>query len=150
MDTSDAVSMTDEERDELLGRAGTGVLSLSTPGDDPPHSIPVSYGYDPVDEAFYFRLAAAGDREKTDLLDRGVTFVVHDERDGRWRSVVAAGRLVSTMDDAVADETIAGLERVGRIPIVDVFGEPTGQVGFGFYRLDADRLTTRIERPTEP
>lgn len=35
-----------DERDEFLGRGGVGVISLSTPGDDSPHTIPVSYGYD--------------------------------------------------------------------------------------------------------
>ncbi len=148
MDTNDAETMTDDERDAFLGRSGTGVLSFSTPDDDPPHSIPVSYGYDPVEGILYFRLAA-GDREKAALLDRGVTFVVHGERDGRWRSVVAGGRLVSTTHESVAAETIEGLERTGRIPIVDVFGEPTGQVEFGFYRLESDRITTRIERSAE-
>ncbi|WP_435073065.1 pyridoxamine 5'-phosphate oxidase family protein [Halorubrum sp. HHNYT27] len=150
MKGTDAVQMADDERDEFLGRSGTGVLSLSTAGDDPPHSVPVSYGYDPVEETFYFRLAVGEGSGKANPTDRGVTFVTYGERDGRWKSVVASGRLVSTTDDALSTESLAGLERTDQIPIVDVFGQPTSQIQFEFYRLDPDRLTSRVERPMGP
>ncbi|MFC5133420.1 MULTISPECIES: pyridoxamine 5'-phosphate oxidase family protein [Haloferacaceae] len=146
----DAVRMDDDERDEFLGRSGTGVISLATAGDEPPHSVPVSYGYDPMESVLYFRLSVGPDRTKGELDDREATFVTYGEDDGRWRSVVASGRLVSTTDESVAEETIQGLERTGRIPIVDVFGEPTSEVTFAFYRLDPDRITTRVERPMDP
>ena len=146
MTDPDAVQMTDDERDEFLGRSGTGVLSLSRAGDDPPHSVPVSYGYDPVDEVFYFRLAVGEESGKANPTDRGTTFVTYGERDGRWKSVVASGRLVSTTDESVSAESLAGLERTEQIPIVDVFGEPTSRVEFEFYRLDPERLTGRAER----
>lgn len=142
--------MDDDERDEFLGRSGTGVLSLSRAGDDPPHSVPVSYGYDPVEEVFYFRLAVGEESGKANPTDRGTTFVTYGERDGRWKSVVASGRLVSTTDESVSAESLAGLERTDQIPIVDVFGEPPGRVEFEFYRLDPDRLTGRAERPMDP
>ncbi|TKX57387.1 pyridoxamine 5'-phosphate oxidase family protein [Halorubrum sp. SS7] len=150
MTDADAVRMTDDERDEFLGRSGTGVLSLSTDGDGPPHSVPVSYGYDPVEETFYFRLAVGADSGKANAADRGVTFVAYGRDDGRWKSVVASGRLVSTSDDASAIESLAGLERTAEIPIVDVFGEPTSEVTFEYYRLDPERLTGRAERAMEP
>ena len=146
----DAVRMDDDQRDAFLERAGTGVIALATDGDDPPHGVPVSYGYDPVEAVFYFRLAVGPTRAKGTLDDRPVTFVTYGDPDDRWRSVVATGRLVSTTDEAVADDTIAGLERTGRIPIVDIFGEPTADVSFAFYRLDPDELTGRIERSLEP
>jgi nitroimidazol reductase NimA-like FMN-containing flavoprotein (pyridoxamine 5'-phosphate oxidase superfamily) len=146
----DAVQMADDERDEFLGRSGTGVLSLSTPGDDPPHSVPVSYGYDPVEEVFYFRLAVGQESGKANPTDRGTTFVTYGERDGQWKSVVASGRLVSTTDESLSTESLAGLERTRQIPIVDVFGKPTSQVEFEFYRLDPDRLTGRAERSMDP
>ncbi|ELZ50337.1 hypothetical protein C465_05956 [Halorubrum distributum JCM 9100] len=150
MESTDAVRMADDERDEFLGRSGTGVLSLSTARDEPPHSVPVSYGYDPVEEVFYFRLAVGKESGKANPTDRGVTFVTYGEANGRWKSVVASGRLVSTTDDADSTESLAGLERTERIPIVDVFGEPTSEVTFEFYRLDPDRLTGRAERAMEP
>mgnify|MGYP005855058849 CR=1 FL=1 len=150
MTSPDAVRMADDERDEFLGRSGTGVISLSTADDDPPHSVPVSYGYDPVEGVFYFRLAVGDETEKRDPTERGTTFVTYGERDGRWNSVVASGRLVSTTDESLSTEALSGLERTGRIPIVDVFGEPTDRVEFEFYRLDPDRVTGRVERSMDP
>jgi hypothetical protein len=150
MKGTDAVEMDDDERDEFLGRSGTGVLSLSTVDDAPPYSVPVSYGYDPVEAVFYFRLAVGAEREKGDPTDRGTTFVVHGRDGGRWKSVVASGRLVSTTDDAVSKASLAGLERTTEIPILDLFGEPTSEVTFAFYRLDPNRLTGRVERSVDP
>ena len=84
MSPDSPVAMDAEGRDEFLGNGGTGVLSLSTTGEGPPHSVPVSYGYDATDETFYFRLAVGPDSEKGDLADRAVTFVTYgpgrDER----------------------------------------------------------------------
>ncbi|ESP90129.1 hypothetical protein K933_01172 [Candidatus Halobonum tyrrellensis G22] len=139
--------MDGDERDEFLGRGGTGVLSLAPTGDDAPHSIPVSYGYDPVESTFYFRLAVESGSGKTDAVDRSVSFVVYDSVDDEWRSVVASGRLEGTTDDAIATETLEGLERV-RIPLVDVFGRPPSEVPFEFYRLVPDSLTGRKEATT--
>ena len=142
--------MADDERDEFLGRSGTGVLSLSTARDEPPHSVPVSYGYDPVEEVFYFRLVVGKESGKANPTDRGIAFVTYGEHDGRWKSVVASGRLVSTAEESLSTESLAGLERTERIPIVDVFGEPTSQLEFQFYRLDPDRLTGRVEQSMDP
>ncbi|SEJ11525.1 Pyridoxamine 5'-phosphate oxidase [Halohasta litchfieldiae] len=57
MSDPDATAMDDAERDSFLEDGGTGVMSLSTTGDERPHSMPVSYGYDPTESTFYFRLA---------------------------------------------------------------------------------------------
>jgi nitroimidazol reductase NimA-like FMN-containing flavoprotein (pyridoxamine 5'-phosphate oxidase superfamily) len=132
--------------DSLLGTGGTGVISLSTSGTEPPHSVPVSYGYDAEDGAFYFRIAVGPDSEKGDLMDRPAAFVVHDTVDERWQSVVARGRLTDIEDDQ-PQESLAGLERV-HIPLVDIFGQQPGTVEFEFLRLVADELTGRAEQPT--
>lgn len=136
--------MAEDERDAFLGRGGTGVISLSTAIDDPPHSLPVSYGYDAVGSTFYFRLAVPPGSEKGDLADRPVSFVTFGETDGVWQSVVATGRLEATTDEAIATETLEGLERV-EIPLVDFFGKPIRDVDFEFYRLDPEQLSGRIE-----
>lgn len=137
-----------DEREAFLRDGGTGVLSFSTREDDAPHSIPVSYGYDAVEADFYFRLATGDDSEKWPPEERPVTFVAYGREDDRWVSVVASGNLHETTDSEVADETIAGLERV-HIPFVDIFGDPPADVQFQFYRLDPDSLTARGETPTE-
>jgi len=91
-----SVRMGDEERDEFLGRGGTGTISVSTPDDDPPYSRPVSYGYDAETGNFYFRFAVGPeDTGKADIVDQDsvVSFVTHNQTDDGWRSVVATGRL---------------------------------------------------------
>jgi nitroimidazol reductase NimA-like FMN-containing flavoprotein (pyridoxamine 5'-phosphate oxidase superfamily) len=139
-------AMSETERDAFLGTGGTGVLSFPRP-DGAPHALPVSYGYDADGESFYFRLAVPSDSEKAGLLDRPVSFVVHGETETGWHSVIATGRLEETTDEAVATETLQGLRNV-RIPLVDIFGSPPGDVPFQFYRLAPEELTARKETST--
>lgn len=143
MADTEPIRLGDEERDELLGTGGTGVLSFSTGVDEPPYTIPVSYGYDAAETAFYFRLAER-DEDRQQLHRRSISFVTHEQRDGKWRSVVATGQLQETTDEGIATETLEGLERVS-IPFVDIFGEPMGDVTFAFYRLLPDDLEGRKE-----
>jgi hypothetical protein len=151
MTTGTSIEMTDEERDAFLGEGGTGVVAFPTDDADPPHAIPVSYGYDAAEATFYFRLAVGAESRKGDPDGRPISFVVHGagEDDGPWRSVVASGRLERTTDESIATETLQGLERV-RIPMFDVFGKPPGEVDFEFYRLVPDELTGRKESRTGP
>lgn len=158
MDEDSPVSMAADERDAFLGTGGTGVLSLSTAESDPPHAIPVSYGYDPVETTFYFRLAVGSGREKGEVDGRAATFVVYGQADGGddsgdeadagdggdWHSVVASGTLTDIEREAVATESLAALDRVD-IPLVDIFGAPTSDVSFQFVRLVPDELTAREE-----
>lgn len=146
MDDTNPTAMDATERDAFLGTGGTGVLSFAR-SEGPPHALPVSYGYDAEGESFYFRLAVPSDSEKADLLDRPVSFVVHGETETGWHSVVATGHLEETTDEAVATETLQGLQNV-RIPLVDIFGSPPGDVPFRFYRLLPDELTARRETST--
>ena len=136
-----------DERDSFLGTGGTGVISFPRADDSPPHSIPVSYGYDRSEEAFYFRLAVGSDSDKRDAAGSSVTFVVYGQQDDTWRSVVVNGRLTETSEASVATESLEGLQRV-HIPLVDIFGRPVKDVPFGFYRLAPDEMTARKESPT--
>lgn len=146
MSTPEPVAMDEDERDERLGTGGAGVISFSVPGDDPPHSVPVSYGYDATEPAFYFRLAVEPDSDKGEISDRAVTFVVYGQAD-EWWSVVATGRLEETTGDSIAKETLQGFQHV-HIPFVDIFGGPPKDVSFEFYRLLPDELTSRKESST--
>ena len=147
MSTDHPNEMSDDERDAFLGDGGTGVLSLRGDGDGPPHSVPVSYGYDAATEAFYFRLAVGPDSAKGDLADRPATFVTYDHVDDRWQSVVARGRLEATTEESVATETLEALGRVG-IPYVDIFDQPIRTVTFEFYRLVPEDIGSRREAST--
>ncbi|WP_415380349.1 pyridoxamine 5'-phosphate oxidase family protein [Halosimplex sp. TS25] len=146
MTNASHVEMGEEEVDEFLGNGGTGVLSLSTVGDEPPDAVPVSYGYDPTDRVFYFRVSIGHEDDPRELADRPVTFVAYgsggDER--RWRSVVARGRLKDADEEGSASVILAEMERID-IPLVDVFEEPLRMVSFDFFRLDPEELTGRAE-----
>lgn len=144
MESQDQVEMSGDERDDFLGTGGTGVISLSRERDSAPHSVPVSYGFDPVDTTFFFRLATGRESEKGELANRAVSFVAYGETDDGWRSVVAEGRLERTSDESISTQSLDGLQRV-TIPYVDVFERPLRQVTFEFFRLDPDELTGRKE-----
>ena len=145
-----SVRMNEDERNEFLGRGGTGIISFDTPSDDPPYSRPVSYGYDAETGDFYFRLAVGPeDTGKKDVIDEGavVSFVTYDETGHGWRSVIATGRLEeitkSALDPAVAD----AMERV-TIPFVDVYDSHPLTLEFRFFRLTPDDVTGKQEAGT--
>lgn len=125
------IQLSDSERDAFLDRVSTGVLSLSTPSDEPPHSVPVSFGYNAVQTAFYFRIADLPPKRKGELDGRSVTFVTYDrdEEIGGYVSVVAQGTLEPTTGDETATEALAGFEGV-TIPFVDIFGDRPADVSF--------------------
>lgn len=147
MSDTQSIAMDADECDAFLGNGGTGVISFAESADKPPHSIPVSYGYDTTERVFYFRLAVGPDSEKGGLADRPVTFVSYGQEDDSWRSVVVRGRLEETTEEAVATETLQGLQQV-HIPLVDIFGRPPKDVPFEFYRLVPDEMTGRKESST--
>jgi len=132
-----------DERDEFLGRGGTGVLSLSTE-EGPPPTVPVSYGYDRTEATFYFRLAVGGRHSKGQLPERPVSFVTYDRADGGWHSVVAEGRLEDVEREGIETDTLEGLQRVD-IPLIGIFDHPTREVDFAFYRLVPESLTARVQ-----
>jgi hypothetical protein len=136
--------MTDEERADFLGDGGTGVVSFSTGADEPPYSLPVSYGYDTVDEAFYLRLAFGPDSDKQEVADdrQPVSFVVHDRNGGRWRSVVVTGRLEEVTEAAIDSDVVQAMRRI-HIPLVDVFDRHPRELTFRFFRLSPEQLSGR-------
>jgi hypothetical protein len=149
MTVDDIRELSETERDEHLGAGGTGVLSLSTPGADPPRTIPVSYGYDAAETVFYFRLSVDQGTSDADFDDSSVSFVTYGDGDDGWWSIVATGRLEDIERAEIATETLDGLERV-HIPLVDMFDAPPREVSFDFLRLVPDELTARREVSTEP
>lgn len=148
MSDTESIELAGDERDARLGDGGTGVLSFSKPGEESPHSIPVSYGYDATESVFYFRLAVGADSAKAGIADRAVTFVVYGQGDDGWWSVVAKGELEGTTEESVATEALQGFQQV-HIPFVDIFGDPPRDVPFEFYRLVPDELTGRKESRTQ-
>jgi nitroimidazol reductase NimA-like FMN-containing flavoprotein (pyridoxamine 5'-phosphate oxidase superfamily) len=147
MTHTESIELNEDDRDERLGTGGTGVLSFCRSDGEPPHSVPVSYGYDASETSFYFRLAVDPGSAKDGISDHDVTFVVYDRMDDEWWSVVATGRLEATTEESVATETLQGFQHV-HIPFVDIFGRPPKDVPFEFYRLVPNELTGRKESRT--
>jgi nitroimidazol reductase NimA-like FMN-containing flavoprotein (pyridoxamine 5'-phosphate oxidase superfamily) len=148
MSDTEATAMDADERDAFLGIGGTGVISFSGSEDEPPHSVPVSYGYDRSETNFYFRLAVGSDSDKGEIAGDPVTFVIYGQQDGGWRSVIIKGHLAETTEASVATESLEGLQQV-HIPLVDIFGRPIKDVPFEFYRLSPYEITCRKEVTTE-
>ncbi|AAG19882.1 MULTISPECIES: pyridoxamine 5'-phosphate oxidase family protein [Halobacterium] len=148
MTDTTAVHLEPDDRDAFLAPGGTGVLSFGREDAGPPHSLPVSYGYDPDTESFFFRLSYGDDTDKPDpeTTPLDVSFVVHDEADHGWCSVVAHGRLQPTDADAISTTALSALRRVD-IPLLDTFDRPLVETEFLFFRLHPDAITARADAP---
>jgi hypothetical protein len=135
--------MDQTEIDEYLASRWTGVLALGR--DDDGYAIPVSYVYDEDGRDVYFRLGYRPNSQKRAFVEASdaVSFVVTDASDGRWKSVVARGRLEelaeSTLDSAVL-EAMQGLD----IPFVTIF-EDEADLDFHVTRLHVTELDGRRE-----
>lgn len=138
------LQMSEEEMNEFLGRGGTGVISFSTDTDEPPVSIPVSYGYNADAKTFYYRLSFPKDSRKADLVDKQVSFVTHDETDGRWQSVVVTGQLAEVSGEPYESAEIQGMWAI-QIPVVDIFERPQRETTFRYFHLDPETMTGRKE-----
>ena len=150
MDNTRSVQMTDEERSEFLGPGGTGVVSLPQGDDEPPYSLPVSYGYDTTDGDFYLRLAFGPGAEKGGLGVDGspVSLVVHEQTDDGWRSVVVTGRLMEATEAAIDSDVVQAMRRI-HIPLVDVFERHPRELTFRFFRLSSAEVTGRKEAQSD-
>ena len=116
------LQLSEEELDEFLGDGGTGVLSFSAGHDEPPFSLPVSYGYLGDTGHFHYRLAVPEDSSKERYLDRPVSFVVHDHTDD--------APLLDDEHGPVRPELDAdGLHERGADGVLEV--EPVGERGGG-------------------
>lgn len=144
-----SVQMSDEGRDEFLGRGGTGVVSFDTSGDEPPYSLPISYGYDAETGAFYFRLAFSPETGKDDIVDedRPVSFVTYDDTESGWQSVIATGRLEEITKSALDPNVAEAMQRV-EIPLVDVYDRHPIELEFRFFRLTSAQVTGKKEART--
>lgn len=142
------LQLSEEELTEFLGRGGTGVISFSTEPDEPPVSIPVSYGYNADEKRFYYRLSFSKDSRKADLVDEPVSFVTHGQTDSGWRSVVVTGRLAEISDVPYESAEIQGMWAI-RIPLIDIFERPPKETMFRYFYLDPETMTGRKEVLTE-
>ena len=133
--------LTDDEMADFLKPGGTGVISVSRGEEEPPYSIPVSYGFDPEADRFCFRLART-DSEKNRLgrSHRPITFVTYGRVSGRYHSVIATGTLTEIVEQSIDSNVLDSMQRV-MIPVVDIFEAHPREMSFEFYRLDPETMT---------
>ncbi len=143
------LQMSDDEVADFLGRGGTGVLSFAAGSDEPPVSIPVSYGYNADEGLLYYQLSTPQDSRKSDFIDQPVSFVVYSKTDSRWESVIATGTLDDIEEKQYESSAVQGMWAI-QIPRVDIFERPRKEITFHFFSLDPDTLTGRKEVPSDP
>jgi hypothetical protein len=130
----------------FLDGHSVGTLSLAKDGDS--YAIPVGYVYDADEREFYFRLGYAPGSRKREFVDAtdSASFVVADETDEGWYSVVAEGYLehVNTVEDLarhrLPGEATSAADREQNIPFYHVFEAPD-ELLFALVRLDVTSLT---------
>ncbi|WP_435183400.1 pyridoxamine 5'-phosphate oxidase family protein [Halobellus sp. EA9] len=146
-DDDSAVAMDREAIDDLLGTGGVGVLALADA--DEPYAIPMSYGYDADERAVYLRFGYAEESEKRRFVSRsdGAALVVAVEGDDGWASVVVRGPLTEVPEAAI-DGTIVESIRAIDIPYFTIYDEPARDLAYQLYRLDAEEVTGRREKPS--
>jgi len=138
------VQLTEDERTELLETGGVGVLSFGTDAGEPPASLPVSYGYLTERGHFYFNLSFPPGTEKSSYIDEPVSFVVFDQVEGRWQSVVATGTLEPLSEFPHESAAVQGMWAID-IPTVDIFDQPRSDVSFQAFRLVPETISGRKE-----
>ncbi|WP_152041750.1 pyridoxamine 5'-phosphate oxidase family protein [Salinigranum salinum] len=132
---------------EFLETQHTGVLSLAK--DDDGYGIPVSFVYTDDDEGgpfVYFRLGYAPGSMKRRYIDASnyVSFIVCDETEDGWKSVIARGRLeeISARSlDAIIAEVVRGLD----IPYFYVHDRPVENLNLTLVRLKISDLKGIVE-----
>lgn len=141
-------SLSEEEIDSILARHETGVLALARDGE--PYSIPVSYGYDPEERRFYFRLVSEPGSEKRRFLASTpqARLVIYEEDDPVYRSIVAVGTLGEI---SRAELTVEHVEQYGatKRPLFEMWGQSCRELDINLYQLDPDEISgrrTKIDR----
>lgn len=132
--------------DDFLENRSTGTLSLAK--DDESYAVPISFTFSPETRDFYFRLGYGPDSRKREFIEatERATFVVADETEGGWTSVIARGTLEhrSTVDGLgvvpEGEDSVSQVEREREIPYYTVFDTPD-ELLFTLVRLETDEVT---------
>jgi len=133
------IEMTETEIAEFLTSQGHGVLSF---GGETPYGIPLSFGYDVLENRCIFQLISGPDSRKQASLaeKKAVNLVTYEWSDvDSWRSVVLDGELSPI--EAETPEAIDAAEifaEHGSVVGVEVFDRP-------LERMDAEWYELRIE-----
>ena len=132
------VVMDDDELTEYLESAGVGTLSLGN--ETGGYGIPMSFGYDRVEDRIIFQLTFGEESLKAEFIDEGrqATLSAFDWRAvDDWRSVVVRGTLHEIPVDK--NSRAAGLfAAYSKIASPEVFRESPMDLDFKWFELRID------------
>jgi nitroimidazol reductase NimA-like FMN-containing flavoprotein (pyridoxamine 5'-phosphate oxidase superfamily) len=130
------VEMSDEEVAAFLARRGHGVLSF---GGEVPYGLPISFGYDVLNDRCVFQLLFGEDSKKATYLDESTTvnLVAYEwETVDEWRSVVVDGDLSAIPDDSPeAVDAAAVFAEFATVVGTSVFDRPLAELESDWYEL---------------
>jgi len=136
------MSMSDDEVDDVMQRAGAGVVALADENDA--YAVPMSFGYDAEERAVYMMMAFAPESKKRRWIrnTETATFVVYEfDDDSEARSVVVTGRIEEADDDA--GKGYASLTDNAEFTVMHESGALPEDTEHSVYRLDADSISGR-------
>lgn len=131
---------------EFLDRRRTGTLALAA--DDDAYAIPVSYDFDQESQRIHLRLGYGPESQKRSFVDETdlASFVVYDDTDEGWKSVVVRGALeplAETSLDSAVREAVASLD----VPYFRVHDRPAADIEFAIVRITPSKMTGVVEAP---
>lgn len=136
------IEMTTDEIAEFLTRQGHGVLSF---GGDVPYGIPLSFGYDVLDNRCVFQLLSGSDSKKRAALAEtdAVNLVAYEWNDvDNWRSVVITGQLLPIESDTPEVVKAADVfAEYGSVVGTEVFNRPLDEMTSDWYELQIEEMT---------
>ena len=137
--------MDQRDIDDLLTATGYGILSLAS--DDEPYSLPISFGYDVLENRCIFQLVFHEDSEKSARLEASnrVSLVAYEWNDpSDWRSVVVEGRLrpIEEASPAAMDASEIFAE-FASLAGLSVFDRPSADLDPAWYELEITKMKGR-------
>jgi len=137
------VELSDAEVTSFLESRGVGTLAFGD--EDGAYSIPMSFGYDSVNDRLVLQMAVGEDNRKTRYVEKGnrVSLSAYDWNSiDDWRSVVVRG----TLHRVPAEETstVAGIFAAhANIASLEVFRQPLDEVELAWYELRVEDIHGR-------
>ena len=123
------VAMSDHEIATFFDECGDGVLAF---GGDLSYAIPISFGYDVVENRVIFQFVFGPESKKRSYIETGgdVSLVTYDWADpDDWRSVIATGSLSPIEADSPAE-----------VAASEVFAPRATAIPMAGFGLSADEL----------
>lgn len=136
------IEMATDEIAEFLTRQGHGVLSF---GGAVPYGIPLSFGYDVLENRCVFQLLSGSDSKKQAALAEtdAVNLVAYEWNDvDSWRSVVITGQLLPIEPDT--PEVVKAAEvfaEYGSVVGTEVFNRPLEEMTSTWYELQIEEMS---------